>query len=414
MNRTIFVWWIRREIQLTENKPFLTLKLFNFFLYGSISILMSFFPLYFQKVGFSTVAIGMLMAGGPFVSIFANPFWGYWSDRLQNIRRILIIMLLGNLFVVQFVFQLNSLTWVFIAMLAFFLFQTPLFSQSNSLILNAIEGTPYKFGAFRLWGSLGWALMAVGAGPLIGVIGIKNLWIVYSLMLLLTLFVSSKLPQGKVEGAKKMAKGGYAKALFGNKYFLVFVILGVLISVPNSMNQTFISLYIDQLGGSVVLIGWSAFLTAIFEIPVFLLFDRFLKKRTSTMIGCLVFVSLLFVLRWILMSMATSPIQIIFIQMLHSISFGGYYYIGTTLTAQLIPVELRASGQAVYALTWGGISGIIAGIMGGWIFQELGPKTMYQVSTLIALFGVVGFAVMWQQIRKSGTHQEESQLSTGG
>ena len=42
----------------------LTLKLFNFFLYGSMSILFSFFPLYFQAVGFSTVVIGMLMAGG--------------------------------------------------------------------------------------------------------------------------------------------------------------------------------------------------------------------------------------------------------------------------------------------------------------------------------------------------------------
>ena len=153
------------------------------------------FLLYFQAVGFSTVVSGMLMAGGPFVSIFANPFWGYWSDRLQNIRRILIIMLIGNLIVIQFVFQLNSLTLVFIAMVFFFTFQTPLFSQSNSLILNAIEGTPFKFGAFRLWGSLGWALMAVAAGPLIGLIGITNLGIIYSLLLLLTLAISIKLPR---------------------------------------------------------------------------------------------------------------------------------------------------------------------------------------------------------------------------
>lgn len=385
---------------MVNKRSLLTVKLFNFFLYGSIAILMSFFPLYFQEVGFNTVAIGMLMAGGPFVSIFANPFWGYWSDRLQNIRRILIIMLVGNLVVVQFVFQLDSLVIVFVAMLFFFMFQTPLFSQSNSLILNTIEGTSYKFGNFRLWGSLGWALMAVGAGPLINVIGITNLWIVYSIMLLLTIAFSIKLPQGKVEGSKKLEKGGYAKALFGNKYFLVFVILGVLISVPNSMNQTFVSLYINEMGGSLVLIGWSAFLTAIFEVPVFLLFDRYLKKHTPTMIGCLIVVSLLFVLRWYLMSIATGPMQIIFIQMLHSISFGGYYYIGTTLTAQLIPVELRASGQAVYALTWGGISGIIAGLVGGWMFQELGPKMMYQVSTLISIFGVVGFGIMFMKIRK--------------
>jgi len=379
----------------------MTVKLFNFFLYGALSVLISFIPLYFQEVGFTTVAIGMLMAGGPFVSIFANPFWGYWSDRLQNIKKILLIMLIGNLIIIQIVFQLNSLPLVFIAMLLFFNFQTPLFSQSNSLILNTIEGTPYKFGTFRLWGSLGWAIMAVGAGPLINVIGIKNLWLVYSFMLILTILFGLKLPQGKVEGSKKLVKGGYAKALFGNKYFLVFVILGVLISVPNSINLTFISLYIKQLGGSVVMIGWSAFLTAIFEVPVFLLFDRYLKRNTSTMIGCLVVISGLFVIRWFLMSIATDPMQVLFLQMLHSVTFGGYFYIGTTLTAKLVPVELRASGQAIYGLTWGGISGIIAGMVGGWMFQELGPNTMYQITMFISLFGVFGFAALWLSVSKA-------------
>lgn len=361
---------------------------------------MSFFPLYFQDVGLSTVAIGILMAGGPFVSIFANPFWGYWSDRLQNIKRIIVIMMLGNLIVIQFVFQLHSLTFIFIAMLVFFLFQTPMFSQSNSLILNTIEGTELKFGSFRLWGSLGWSLLALAAGPVIGWIGFSNLWVVYSTLLFLTLVIAIKLPKGKVEGAKKLERGGYAKALLGNKYFLVFVILGVLVSVPNSINQTFASLYIDQLGGSAALIGWSTFMMAIFEVPVFLLLDRFLKKQIPTMFGCLAIVSLLFAFRWLLMSLAVGPVQLVLIQLLHSVTFGGYYYIGTTLTAQLIPVELRASGQAVFALTWGGISGIIAGLSGGWLFQELGPSTMYGITSAVSLLGVFGFIVLFLRIRK--------------
>ncbi|MBW8348537.1 MFS transporter [Bacillus sp. IITD106] len=386
---------------MAKDKSLLVVKLFNFSLYGALAVLLSYFPLYFQEVGFSAVTIGMLLAGGPFISIFANPFWGYWSDRLQNIKKVLIIMLIGNVIVVQIVFQFSALPLVFLAMLLFFNFQTPLFSQSNSLILNTIEGTQYKFGTFRLWGSLGWALMAVAAGPLIGLVGIKNLWILYSVMIIVTILIGLKLPRGKVEGTKSIQKGGYGKALLGNKYFLVFVLLGVLISVPNSINQTFLSLYINQLGGSVVLVGWSAFLTAIFEVPVFLLFDRYLKRHTPTMFGCLVLISLLFVIRWYLMSIATGPMQVVFFQMLHCITFGGYYYIGTTLTAKLVPVELRASGQAIYALTWGGISGIIAGIFGGWMFQELGPNTMYLVSTLISLGGVIGFGVLWLRISKT-------------
>ena len=387
---------------ISNKKPILTLKYFNFFLYGSISILMTFFPLYFQTVGLSEVEIGLIMASGPFISIIANPTWGYWSDRLQNLKLILIIMLLGNLFIVQFVFHFNvgSIIWIFTTMLIFFFFQTSLFSQSNTLILNAIEGTSYKFGAIRFWGSFGYAVMAALAGPILSVLGVNNLWILYTVLILITLSFCFLLPRGKVEGVKKIRRGEYKKALLGNTHFLIFIILGVFISVPNSVNQMFVSLYIDQMGGTVTMIGLASFMSAFLEIPVFILLDRFLKKNTTTMVGLLVVVGFLYVLRWIFMSFATEPIHIIFIQSMHAISFGGYFYIGTLLTAHLIPVKLRASGQAIYAISWAGISGAIAGILGGWMYQELGAKTMYNIITVIAMAGTVGLFILWQRIRK--------------
>jgi len=374
---------------------FKTLKTFNFFLYGTIAILTSFFPLYFQEIGLSKIEIGMIMAGGPFISIFANPFWGYWSDRMQNVRRVLVILLTGNLLATILVFQLRGYAIIFAAMLIFFFFNTPTFAQSNSLILNAIENTKHKFGAFRLWGSLGWAIIAVLAGPVLSWMGLVNLWVLYGIMMLVSLAFTAKLPRGQVVSKAKGERMSYWKVMSSSKVFFVFVILGVLISVPNSINQTFVSLYISNLGGSNELIGWSVFLSSIFEIPVFLLFDKYLKKSTKMMIGCLVIVSILFVVRWLLMSVASEPTHIIFIQILHCITFGGYYYVGTALSAHLIPVEYRATGQAVYALTWGGISGIIAGLFGGWMFDHLGPQTMYQICAYVSVAGVVGFLAMW-------------------
>ncbi|MBP1995355.1 MFS transporter [Paenibacillus eucommiae] len=390
------------ELSVGESaKSLSTLKRFNFFLYGTIAILTSFFPLYFQEIGLSKIEIGMIMAGGPFISIFANPFWGYWSDRLQNVRKILVILLIGNLIASIAVFQLREYTLIFAVMLVFFFFNSPTFSQSNSLILNAIENTKHKFGAFRLWGSLGWAIIAVLAGPVISRMGLLNLWVLYGIMMIVSLLFTIGLPRGNIVSKAKTAKQSYWKVMFSSKIFFSFVVLGVLISVPNSINQTFVSLYISNLGGSKELIGWSVFLSAIFEIPVFLLFDRFLKKSTKMMIGCLVVISVLFTIRWLLMSVVGGPMHIVFIQVLHCITFGGYYYVGTSLSAHLIPSEYRATGQAIYALTWGGISGIVAGLMGGWMFDYLGPRVMYEISAVISLAGVVGFLVMWLRVRKT-------------
>lgn len=377
-----------------------SLNIFNFFLFGSVGALMTYFPAYFQSIGVSSFFIGLIMAGGPFISIIANPFWGFVSDKLQNIKRIIIIMSISSLIIIQFVFVFDQLSTMIAVMLIFFFFNNSIIPQSNSLIFNTIEGTSYKFGYFRMWGSLGWSIMVMLAGVTLDYIGINNLSLVFSIILIVALLSTIKLPKGKVEGTEKPEKGAYRKLILSNKVFLAFIFLGVLISVPNAINQTFSTLYILQLDGSEVHIGLNAFIMAVFEIPVFLLLDRYLKQETKIMLRMIIIVSFLFVLRWILMSIAATPMQIVLIQALHSVTFGGYFYIGTTLTAKMIPVQFRASGQALFAITWGGLSGLIAGTTGGLMFDALGPSTMYMITTMIALAGTIGFIFLYRYAKK--------------
>ncbi|GMK46557.1 permease [Paenibacillus glycanilyticus] len=391
-----------------ERRSFHFIKAFNFFSYGTIAVYSTFFALYLQSIGINPLKIGALMAGGPIVSLIANPLWGYLSDRTRNIRLILILMLVGNLVAMQLVFLSDSYAFIFGCMLLFFFFQMPLFSQSNSLILNSIEGTRHKFGAFRLWGSCGWAILALITGPILGQIGISRLWLVYTIMMLIAIGFAFTLPRGS---SPKTAQGVNYRQMLGNRVFLVFLVIGLLISIPNSMNTTFIGLYMTGLGGHTDLVGWSAFLSSVFEIPVFLLFDRYLSKHARTMVSCLILVSLLYALRWFLMAGAGNAEQIIFIQALHCLTFGAFYYIGTQLTALLVPSELRASGQAVYALTWGGLSGIASGFLGGYLFQQVGPKSIYWTGTGMALIGLVGFTLLYLYMRMTAVKKNKREIS---
>ncbi len=186
-----------KQASSAQPQSFAVIKSFNFFIYGAIAIYMSFFPLYLHSVGVSSFQIGVLLAGGPFISVLANPFWGYISDRWHNTKRVLLVLLFGNLILMQAAFIGFSYPVLVMIMLAYFFFlKARFFSQSNSLILDTIEGTGRRFGEFRLWGSLGWALMAVSAGPVIGMIGIQRLWIVYSLIMLAAIVVAYGFPAG--------------------------------------------------------------------------------------------------------------------------------------------------------------------------------------------------------------------------
>ncbi len=120
------------------------------------------------------------------------------------------------------------------------------------------------------------------------------------------------------------------------------------------------------------------------------------------MIGWLAFVSLLFTFRWLLMAEAVSPIQVIFIQLLHAVTFGGYFYVGTQLTMMFVPNAFRSTGQALYTMTWSGVSGVIAGFLGGWLFQNFGSEQMYLAGMALSLAGAIGFGLMWLNVRRTG------------
>ncbi|MEO3943904.1 MFS transporter [Gorillibacterium sp. CAU 1737] len=368
-----------------------SLKLYNLFTYGSLAVLSVYFPLYFSELGLSKLEIGMIMAGGPMISIFSGPFWGYVSDRRQNIRMTLVILLLGSLVVVQGAFQLRAFWPLFALMLVFFFFQSPTNSQGTSLMLNAIEGTTHKFGRLRLYGSLGYAVIALGAGPLLARSGNGMLIFAYSALLSAALFTTMFLPKGHETAAAHPFTGQGYQEIFRHRGFVLFLLLGVFVSIPNAVNSTFVSLYIRELGGSDVMVGWGSFLSAFFEIPVFLLLDRIVRKNSRYLLAGLLLVSLLFSLRWYLMSLATAPIHVLLTQMLHSVSFGVYTYLGTTLTSLWVAPQYRASGQALFTLTWGGFSGIVAGFAGGLLYDTVGAAMLYRLGTGMAFIGAAGF-----------------------
>jgi PPP family 3-phenylpropionic acid transporter len=167
----------------SRDNSYTILNYFNFFLYGAIAVLVSYLPLYLGNMGFSPVQIGFLISIGPVISIFANPVWGFWSDRFQNDRLILLILLIGNLIISLFVFGTKAFFPLVVVMLLFYFFQTAIYPISTNLILYAVDKTNRSFGSYRLWGSLGFAIVAVVLGPIIQWLGISRLGWLYGLFI---------------------------------------------------------------------------------------------------------------------------------------------------------------------------------------------------------------------------------------
>jgi PPP family 3-phenylpropionic acid transporter len=99
----------------------------------------------------------------------------------------------------------------------------------------------------------------------------------------------------------------------------------------------------------------------------------------------------MYALRLWLLSDIQDPRWVIATQAMHSISFGIYFSTALRYLTHLIPDEFRASGQAVYAVVWTGIAGVISGLFGGFVYEHFGRETFFQVGAGFALVAAAGF-----------------------
>ncbi|WP_049773649.1 MFS transporter [Salisediminibacterium selenitireducens] len=96
-----------------------------FFFHASMTIIISYMPVYFQYMGLSGSEIGILLAVGPAAAIIAQPFWGFVSDKYKTVKRIMLLCLSVALAVAFIVFQLTEFILLVPVMFIFFSFQSP-------------------------------------------------------------------------------------------------------------------------------------------------------------------------------------------------------------------------------------------------------------------------------------------------
>src|SRR5690625_1313475 len=118
---------------MSQHQSLTPLKVLLFSFYATNTIIVSFLPLYLQYKGLSGKEIGWVLAMGPLVSIFSQPFWGYMSDKYKTVKRIILLCALMLLITGLIFFQMNELIPILIMGAIFFFFFTPIENLSNSI-----------------------------------------------------------------------------------------------------------------------------------------------------------------------------------------------------------------------------------------------------------------------------------------
>ncbi|GGG15538.1 MFS transporter [Paenibacillus abyssi] len=363
------------------------LRIYSFSIYTIMAVIVSYIPLYFHDRGFSEQQIGILYSIGPALSIFANLIMGMASDKYRTIRRIMTLLLFGQLLMVALLFSAQEFFIVCLIMGGFYFFQTPLNPLNDSLILLSVKHTGRSYPSIRIFGSLGFAMAALFIGLFLGSSGSGTTMIVLMLAVSVSLALTFTLKdyQGSL---RKMEFSGFFK-LVRKPDVVTFFFLIMIISTAHRMNEGFLAIIMRQMGASESLIGIAWMASSISEIPILYLLGKYGHKFKE--LPLLAIAGLFYAVRFWFLSEMTSPGWAILIQAMHSITFGIFFSTALRYMTTLIPDEFRASGQALYAVVWMGFSGLLSGLLGGYVLEQIGQTTFFYVAMGLSLLASAGF-----------------------
>ncbi|MGM8212092.1 MFS transporter [Virgibacillus sp. W0430] len=374
---------------MTKNESLIPLKMLLFSFHATNTIIISFLPLYLKFKGLTGTEIGWVLAIGPLASIFSQPFWGYMSDKYKTIKRMLFICVIGLLISSIIFFKMNGFIAILCVGAIFYFFSSPVGALSDSLAQRRAFDLRVSFGTIRTWGSIGFAFSSLVVGWVLTSIGIEHMIWPYLIFGIAILFIVVRLTDVETDSDPIQLKD--VSQLVKNKPFILFLLFMMLITISHRANDSFIGLYITQLGGAEGLVGIAWFVGVASEAAVFATAGFWFRKYHPFVF--IVLAGVLYTLRWFLYAAVDAPFYIILLQVTHGLTFGIFYVASFDYITRITPKLLQSTGHLVYYSVFFGISGIIGSLIGGALIDSFGGSTLYAVMGGIALIGTLCLAI---------------------
>ena len=364
------------------------LSRFYFFYYFFVGLFTPYWGLYLQDLKFNAVEIGALLSLFHFSRIIAPNFWGWLADHTgQRAKWIRLSSFLGVLGFFG-VFWADTFYLMFFTMMAMSIFTSSTLPLAESLTLSHLSTSKENnsYSRIRLWGSVGFITAAFLLGYLIDIFSIKTL--VWGLLLAqLTIFILTFYIPEKKEQIIYPVKRSILDVIKNREVIAMLLGSGLMVS-SHGLLYNFYSIFLTENNYSSFAIGalWST--GVIFEIFIFILMPKILKKINLKKI---LLISLaLAVLRFFLIGNFVNNIYIIiFAQILHAATFGSFHVASIQIIEYFFNKDHHARGQSIYNSLTYGVGGAVGGLGGGLMISAYGANLTFMLSALLPLLGFV-------------------------
>lgn len=348
-------------------------------------------PLWFQDLGYGTLAIGTLASLQSATRLFGPYTWGWLADRSGQRTKVLRISAAGSLAsALGFLFT-PSYGWVATVMVILFLFTAGVNPLSEAALSHLVSRKGLfdagRYGRVRVWGSVGFVLMVTAGGYLLQALGI-GLFPGMTILLLAVLVLAVRRVPFVVE-PPHAAEGGAGAMRVLRQPVVAWFFLGMFFTVMAHVSlYAFLSLYLAALGYDKGAIGLLWVIGVVLEVAWFWFQGRWV--HWLPLHGWLLLAAVASALRFA----ATAAFGhigwvLVVAQCSHALTFAAQHSACSAVISRHFGGRLRSRGQALYSVLGYGASGVIGGVGGGALSEKFGFGAVFWAASIVAILAAL-------------------------
>ena len=368
--------------------PMTRVRAYFFVQFMSIGIANGYAGLWLASIGLDNFQIGILNSVPMLAVMTFTLFVGRMADRASDWRQIIVVGgLLGALLplgmYVSHVFWWVLLVWSLAAVT-----QGTILPVADAAAMRMARREGADFGVLRALSTIGYLLVVMGGGFVLGQQGVAYFLPLLILFGVLRAVAAVGLPRMRAQDAARSPRPANSFLRSLRPWFLMPLIAWALIDANHFILNGFQALLWSQQGVPTQTIGLLITTGALAETAMFFGFARVARRFSP--LAIMFAAAMISVIRWLAMSMAPEVPVVLALQLLHAFTFAMGYLAAMNFIADHTHEDVAAEAQSflkMLQLTTAAIA-----LVGFGALAEAFGSLAYLASALLALAG--GVAVL--------------------
>lgn len=366
----------------------------------------SYQSVWLKEVGISSSQIGYMVSIASVVGMIACFLWGTVSDRLGSSKKVFMLVVSASA-IMYFLLPIvgsggvKAVGILFIYIPVLYVFKQSGTSMMDSWVIGATSHKGIPYGSMRMWGSIGYAVISVIWGAVVGVfISVEAVFFCMIPLMIVFNIICSRQSAGiqavekndtdEINSGGKTGKKGSLRKLFGNRAFVIYMVYSFGLNIYIAVSLVFMPYILEAANCQSEQVGLVTGFRAIIETCAMFLGTKLAKKFPLRYV--MILPGILFAAEHLLYQFAGNLGNMLLIMVLSGAAGGLSYSIGPSYIYEIVPKEVKSRAQSLNAMNLT-LMGIIGTAIGGVVIDYEGVNFLTTGCGILITLLTIVFAV---------------------